>query len=178
MKRTIAGTGEFLEIEEGPKRPWKEVKEVIDKERKRIWFKAPDEIHKVMQGYTRGPHGQYFTTLVFLLGMVKDLGAEETQKVLFKADDKRYTLDMLKDLVVDWSVLMWFIKYCGLETPWMLYKDVLNSFDTITTKEEFKELMIAFKHYLGKYHLWYQHYFPWNVGIHQVFKKQASFVPP
>jgi hypothetical protein len=44
--------------------------------------------------------------------------------------------------------------------------DIIDSFDSIKTKEELADLLWSWFNYVNRIHRWFQLIFPWNLGDH------------
>jgi len=148
---------------------WKAVQNKIEKETEKIQYTPPEEVLKIFHygiiDSGAGSYGQYFTTMVFAEGDCRALAFYNANNLLIIAEEESFTLEHLKIMARLYLPLgSEFLGYCGLEKIWKFTQDVLGALDTLTTKDDYKELINALNTYVAVVHGWIHHYFPWNIG--------------
>lgn len=147
---------------------WKEVKSEIEAETERIWLREPEEITQCRNGEFPsglGSYGQYFSNLVFLEGDQR-CTYKGGSTVIKSIMDPSFTLDACKKLF-EWITLFntGFLSCINLEKQHKFARDIIDSYDTIKTKEELKELVTAFFIYAHRMYFWAFNAFPWSLGF-------------
>jgi hypothetical protein len=150
-------------------RTWGEVRDRIQTASRKIWLEEPLELKKLRMGIIdsgAGTYGQYFSTLVFAEGDIRALGAYCAGGLAKCAALESITLQQLKDMVeIFLPVSANFLGYCGMKSVWGFTQDIMEVLPTIETKEQFRELLIAFARYALMLHIWVNNYFPWELGL-------------
>jgi len=147
---------------------WKDIKNEIDAELKRIILEEPVEVKKIRMGIIEsgaGTRGQYYTTFVFAFNDLRNYGSLGLRPLFKATADPTFTVDQLKTLFKYSTVLAVFLRYCGLKKVLTFRNNILEAFDTIQTKEQFKEVVMSYLCYISRLQLWCHHYFPWAVGV-------------
>jgi hypothetical protein len=159
---------------------WRKVKEEIEAEIDDIWLNEPEEIKKSRLGIFpsgAGVYGQYFGNIFFISGDIRAIGYWVVEPSIMRClDSPDFTLDHCKKLF-EWLTF----HVCELlggtygekcPAPWLnmgtlyrLCKDILASYDTIKTKEEFKELLVSWYTYVNRLYRWSFFMFPWHLGL-------------
>ena len=158
---------------------WRSVKEEIEKEIDRIWWNEPEEVTMSKLGIYPGGAGvgnQFFGNLFFQVADTQAMGwwtVEPTMKQVM--EDPEFSLEQCKKVWRYSTVHM--VKLFGesdppkTPAPWMncgtLYRfciDMLDSMNTIETKEEFGELLWSWFNYVNRLNGWYALVFPWHLG--------------
>ena len=158
---------------------WYEVKEEIEKEIDRIYWEEPEEVTKSKLGVFpsgAGTDGQVLGNLFFLVCDLQAMGWWTIEPAILAAiDDPSFTLEhckrMWKYLTVHMASLMGEVDMPKCPAPWLnlpklwqLCKDIVDSFDTIKTKEEFADLIWSWENYVNRYNRWFFLVFPWHLG--------------
>lgn len=158
---------------------WHVVKNEIEDEIDKIWWDEPEEVTMSKLGIYRGGAGvgdQFFGNLFFLTADTQAMGwwtVEPTMKQVM--EDPDFNLEQCKKVWRYSTVHM--VRLFGesdppkTPVPWMncgtLYKfcmDILDSLDSIKTKEEFWELLWSWFNYVNRLNGWYALVFPWHLG--------------
>lgn len=160
---------------------WREVKEEIEADIDRIMWDEPEEITKSMRGIYpsgAGAHGQTFGNMLFVCSDLEALGALWPCWFNSVMDDPEFTLNHWKKLfryVNDYMAQL----LGGVDTttpncpaPWLnlpkvlqFCQDIMESFDTIKTKEEFRDLIWSWNKYMYRLYTWSLLKFPWHLGL-------------
>lgn len=160
---------------------WKEVKKAIDDELASIWLTEPIELKKFRYGIVEtgaGAYDQYFSTWVFGDGEIRALGIycifNAIEACERKAPNPIYSLEQCKDLFkYGCAVCAEYVAYnMAMPKIWSFYNDILASYDSIDSKEDFAELLYSYYGYINKMHLWIHHMFPWALGT--AFPRNAA----
>ncbi len=147
---------------------WKVVHQTIDAENRRLRTEPPEEVVKVFH-YSiidsgAGMDGQAFPTWFFSAADVRYVAAYCYQIVRL-ARDPSFTLDQLKTMARTFLPQpAEFSGYCGMEKLWCYTQDLLASLDTVSTREDFLELINAMLQYGANLNSWIHHYFKWEMG--------------
>jgi hypothetical protein len=147
------------------------VRELTDKiiaETDRIWLHEPDEVKRLRLGLIESGAGidnQCFTTMVFVDGELRDLGAYIFWSLINVAEDQIFSLDHCKKLYrVIVPVGAGFLGFCGFEKLRAFHTEMEKTVDRLETKEEFREIVAALYTYVNRLHYWVHHMFPWHLG--------------
>lgn len=158
---------------------WKKVKQEIEKEIDRIWFKEPEEVEISKLGIFpsgAGTDGQILGNLFFLVADTQGMGWWTTEPALKAAlADPTFTLEhckrMWKYLTVHMAGLMGEVDPPKCPAPWLnlpklwrFCQDIVDSFDTVKTKEEFADLIWSWTNYVNRLNKWFFLVFPWHLG--------------
>lgn len=147
---------------------WRTVRDRITKETRDIWLREPEDVKKLVEGVIdcrAGTYGQYFSTLVFADGEIRALGIYCAFGLVKAAQLEHFTLENLKAMarfLLD--VAPGFLAYCGLKQVGRFTVEILEALDTVKTKEEFSDLIMAYMCYCNRVHMWMLLLFPWGVG--------------
>lgn len=156
---------------------WKEVKNEIEEELDRIWFKCPDELLLAREGIFpsgAGVHGQAAGNFMFMWGDSHALGKccfAPCMYFYLSSDD--FSLEQCKIIFERTNRLK--CKILGLSLgegskcpgPWLnlpkFYKfsqDIVSSYDTIKTKAELKSVVWSWLNYVDRINHWLYTLFP------------------
>lgn len=148
---------------------WKHLKKEIEQETERIMFDPPDEVLAIYKygivASDAGSFGQYFTTMVFVEGDCRALAYYNANNLIVVAENDSFDLEALKFMTrLYLPVSAEFLGYCGLKNVWRFCKEILDTLDTLDSKEDYKALINSYNLYIACVHTWIHHYFPWNIG--------------
>lgn len=157
---------------------WEDVRNEILEEARRIWFEEPDEIKMIIRGIY--PSGAGVGDIVFgnHFNVVQEMQTisygtvEPTMYALF--DNPEFSLDQCKTI---FKYMMHkhteltggvYEHYCPY--PWLnlikfrkFYLDIVEAYDTITTKEQFRSLVWVFCGcYCARLCFYLQNALPWD----------------
>ncbi|NLC10932.1 MAG: hypothetical protein GX767_01590 [Firmicutes bacterium] len=158
---------------------WRDVKEALEKEIDKIWFEEPLEVTMSKHGVFpsgAGTKGKYFGNLLFLVADTQAMGWWTIEPAMYAAlDDELFTLEHCKRMFKYLTVHM--AKLMGAELPpncpgpwlnlpkvWSFCQDIVDSFETITTKEDLKDLIWSWENYINRLNRWFYLVFPWELG--------------
>ena len=160
---------------------WREVKKAIYDECLRIWHDEPEEVRMCRLGVFpsgAGTDKQCLPNLFFLNADTQAMGWWTTEPAMYKilADDD-YSLAICKKtfyyLNSHMAHLMGDTWDPGCPAPWMNLKtltqfsdDILDSYDSITTKDDFHNLLWTWFTYVNRLNHWFYTIFPWELGNH------------
>ena len=160
-------------------RDWRTVKDEIETDIDRIWWEEPEEVTMSKLGIFpsgAGVDGQALGNLLFLVADTQGMGwwtAEPAMKQAF--EDETFTLEHLKRM---WKYIVFHMgKLMGdtappeCPAPWLnlplltkFCNEIVESFDSIQTKEEFADLLWSFFNYVNCLNRWFFLVFPWHFG--------------
>jgi hypothetical protein len=170
---------------------WRDVKDEIEAEMDRIWWEEPEEVTMSKLGiFPSGASvdGQVLGNLFFQVADTQGLGwwtAEPAMKQAF--EDETFTLEHCKKMWKYISVHM--AKLLGgadppiCPAPWLnlpklaqFCNDIVESLDTVKTKEEFEDLLWSWFYYVNRLNSWFFLVFPWHHGKSHPLLKQDDVV--
>jgi hypothetical protein len=158
---------------------WREVKDEIEKDIDRIWWEEPEEVKKSKLGIFpsgAGTDGQVLGNLFFLIADTQGMGWWTVEPAIQAAiADPTFTVEhckrMWKYLTFHMAGLMGEVDPPNCPAPWLnlpklwqFCKDIVDSFDTIKTKEEFADLIWSWENYVNRLNWWFFLVFPWHLG--------------
>lgn len=150
---------------------WETLKQDIEAETKRIAVKEPEELTLLRTGRLNnkaGSFGQFFTTLDFANGMIRDYSMYTMYPILKLAYEADYTLEHLKKLIAvfhpPYSEYLGYSGYTLMKQFDRTFRECLDEND-IQSKEEFISLYRSYLIYTNKLAAWSFHYFPWEIGF-------------
>jgi hypothetical protein len=150
------------------KADWKHLKRNLENETKKIMLEEPVDVKRLYEGifpYDVGVGGQYFTAQCFVWSSVQGLGFTYVSHGILRAlEDPDFSVEQCKKLFKYMHVMNDFLGYAGLEKLYSFTKELLKAFDSIKTKEELEELMVAYFKYTGRLYGWVHQRFPWGLG--------------
>jgi hypothetical protein len=170
---------------------WLKVKNEIEKEIDKIWWKEPEEVTMSKLGVFpsgAGTEGQVLGNLFFLIADTQGMGWWTTEPAMKAAmTDSLFTLEHLKRMwkymTVHMAGLMGEVDKPKCPAPWLnlpklwrFCQDIVDSFDSIKTKEEFADLIWSWTNYVNRLNKWFFLVFPWHLGkqFPRVEKKYVS----
>lgn len=159
-------------------RHWTDVKDEIERELDKIWFDEPIEVILSKKGIFpsgAGAYGNYFGNLFFQLSETQGLGPYIIEPLFYQAlEDDLFTVEHLKKMFTytyyrkckllgdedgNGCPAAWF----NLPKAWRFYNAVVECFDTVDNKVDFKDLMWSWFAYLTRMYRWFHTVFPWEV---------------
>ena len=81
---------------------WQDLRDRMLAETERIWFEEPDELKELRLGVLKnkaGSYDQYFTTIDFANGMIRDFSMYTMYPILKLALNPNIPLEQMKDIV-------------------------------------------------------------------------------
>ena len=158
---------------------WRVVKDEIEKDIDRIWWQEPEEVTMSKLGIFpsgAGVDGQVLGNLFFLVADTQGMGWWTAEPAMKQAlEDEMFTLEHLKRMwkyiVVHMGKLMGDVDPPECPAPWLnlpkltkFCNDIVDSFETIKTREEFADLLWSFFNYVNCLNRWFFLVFPWHLG--------------
>lgn len=159
---------------------WKDVQRAIQTEMEQMWFDEPKEVTMCKLGVFpsgAGMEGQAFFNQFFLVSDTEALGYGVAENCLYEiADDESFTLAqcqkvfqfmtegnsrVMGDKAEPGCTAPWF----NMGKLWQLYQDIVESFPTMESKTDFKNMMWSWECYVNRYHFWFWNVFPWELGL-------------
>lgn len=162
----------------GLKRPMAEIKNQkiktligrIYEECEQIWLSPPRDLLNIHQGIIKskaGSYDQYFSTMVFVNGEIRQLGYNAFGGLLKTFTNPKVSLKVTKELIRPFTkIAASFLGYCGLEKLNSLTQEALILSREASSKKELITLYSALCTYTNRLHGWSLHYFPWRYGEH------------
>lgn len=154
---------------------WREVKRNIEDEIDRIWWEEPEEIKKTRLGIYpsgAGVYNQYLGNLYYVHGDLLALAYETAQPLMRQVlDDSDFTLEHCKKI---WRSLNMnkceLLDWLNFKKVLVLANDIVESFESIKTKEEFADLFWSWNNYINRLQEWAFFTFPWELAL--LFQKK------
>ena len=158
---------------------WRVVKDEIEAEIHRIWFDEPEEVTMSKKGIFpsgAGTDGQVLGNLFFLAADLEAMGHWTTNHGMYAILNNpdftlgqckqmfRYLTDHMAKLMGDEKPPKCPAPWLNCGTLWRFYKDILASYDSVGTKEEFADLLWSWFNYVNRLYRWYFLVFPWHLG--------------
>jgi hypothetical protein len=158
---------------------WTEVKDRLEDEIDRVMWDEPVEVKMSRLGvFPAGPGtaGQYLANLVFLVADSQAMSWWTAIPAINQAlADPELTVEACKKfwryINVHMAHLMGDVAPPNCPAPWMnlpllseLCDAVVESFDTVTTKDELADLLWSWNCYLERLNRWFFLVFPWELG--------------
>jgi hypothetical protein len=158
---------------------WRVVKDNIEKEIDSIWFEEPEEVKMSRMGIFpsgAGTDGQILGNLFFLVADTQAMGWWTAEPAIKSAiDDPDFSVKHCKRM---WKYMTYHMAnlmgdldppkcpapWLNLPKLWQFCKDIVDAFDTITTKEEFADLIWSWENYVNRLNKWFFLIFPWHLG--------------
>jgi len=153
---------------------WLEAKQELEKRTLEVFEDCPDEIKRFHYGIIThsdaGKHSlnQYFGHWVHAYAHFMLYAKDMLNTVRRLTADPDYDLPQLRKLLCDISkphgehTLL--VEYGGQQHLGDAIDLTLEALDTVTTKDEFTELVSALQSYASRLYWWFHWYFPWGVG--------------
>ena len=159
---------------------WQDVKDEIEREIDKIWFDEPAELTLGKQGIFpsgAGVDGQAFGSLVFMFADTHALGnLVFSPPMYYILKDPAFNLDHCKTLFAQTNInkcrILGMSSGPGTKCPaaWLnlpkfhkFCTDIIDSYDSIKTKEEFTDLLWSWFNYVDRMNKWVYIVFPWEV---------------
>lgn len=158
---------------------WTEVKARIEDELDRIMWEEPLEVKMSRLGVFpsgAGTGGQYLSNLVFQVADTQAMSWWTATPAMKQAlDDPELSVEHCKRfwkyMTLHMAHLMGDVAEPGCPAPWLnlpvlasLADDVVDSFDTISTKDELADLLWSWSAYVERLNRWFFLVFPWELG--------------
>jgi len=159
---------------------WTKVKDEIEAEIDKIWWEEPEEVKMSRLGIFpsgAGSWNQVLGNLLFLVADTQGMGWWTAEPAINAAiADPTFTLEhckrMWKYMTKHMADLMGDVDPPKCPAPWLnlpkvtkFCNDIIDSFDTIKTKEEFADLIWSWENYINRLNKWFFLVFPWHLGM-------------
>jgi hypothetical protein len=160
---------------------WKDVKAALEQEIDAIWWEEPEEVAMTRRGEFpsgAGTDGNMLGNLFFLVADTQAMGWWTSEPAMNQAlRDPEFSVEhckrMWRYINLHMAKLMGDIDPPKCPAPWLnlpklvsFAHDIIDSFDSIKTKEELADLLWSWFNYVNRIHRWFQLIFPWNLGDH------------
>jgi hypothetical protein len=146
---------------------WQDLRDRMLAETERIWFEEPDELKELRLGVLKnkaGSYDQYFTTIDFANGMIRDFSMYTMYPILKLALNPNIPLEQMKDIVKAFHPPYTdYLRYSGYITLDAFDREFISLMDTFESKDDFIDCYKAFLRYANKVAAWSYHYFPWEI---------------
>jgi len=158
---------------------WREVKDEIEADIDRIWWEEPEEVTMSKLGIFpsgAGVDGQVLGNLFFQVADTQAMGWWTAEPAMKQAlSDPTFPLEyckrMWKYMTVHMGRLMGDTDPPACPAPWLnlpklaqFCNDILDSLDTIQSKDEFADLLWSWFSYVNCLNRWFFLVFPWHLG--------------
>ncbi len=167
----MPGTSSKMYQVKTPQTANKKLNIFLDKVYKEInngFVKPPKELVDIFTGKEQegvGTYNQYFATMVFVNGELRQLGYNALGGLLKVASDEKVDLKVFRRVIEPFSkVAAGFLGYVGLKTLHEFVEEALILSKEIKSREEMIELFNAVTTYSNQLHGWSLCYFPWICG--------------
>lgn len=156
---------------------WKEVKEEIEQELDKIFWDKPVEFQMIEKGYFpsgAGTDGSAVGNMYFMISDTSNIGRHVVEPMMWAAvGDETIDVETIKKM---WKYATGgTTQLLGSEAPpncpapwlnqpkmWKFYNDIVDSFPTITTKEEWVDVYFSWAQYLTCLNRWAMICYPWE----------------
>ena len=156
-------------------RDWQEVKMMMEKEIDKIWFDCPLELELAKKGIFpggAGTYGQAFGNLAFMFADSHCFCCLFFSGPMYKMiQHPDFTLEQCKFVFQSFSHHKTRIMGAGEQGAWLNMPKfweftcaIIEAYDSITTKEDFHDLLWSFFNYVDRFNRWTYVMFPWEVG--------------
>lgn len=140
----------------------------VYKEINKTFATPPKELVDIFIGKEQkgvGTYNQYFATMVFVNGELRQLGYNALGGLLKVASDKNVDIASFIRMVEPFcKVAAGFLGYVGLKTLHTFIEEAIILSKEIEVREEMIELFNAVTTYANQLHGWSLCYFPWKYG--------------
>lgn len=151
---------------------WKDVVKEIESNLDRIWLEEPQELRKVASGVIASGAGsgkQVFSVLVHLEAYLMIVSQDILFRFMKSSWHENVGLEQIVGITREFLFgtfhIFEFLEDLGLDGMHALGKKYDASLDTVTTKEEYRELTASMHSYVIKLHQWMHLMFPWKLGV-------------
>ena len=157
---------------------WMEIKNEIEDEIDRIWFKVPEEIEMAMKGcFPSGANvdGSAFGDMYWLTTDTNKIGRHAVEPAMYRLlSDDQVSLEELKHfwkyLTGGTATVLGGVSQPICPAPWLnlggvcrFYHEIADAMDSIKTKDEFREILYSWFNYLTCLNYWARVKFPWEI---------------
>lgn len=161
------------------KRDWRNVKNMIENEIDKIWWEKPIEFRMAEKGHFPSGcnvDGGTLGNQYFMIADTSNIGRHVVEPAIYAAlDDDRFTVDQIKvmwdyltggtaRLLGSHSLPNCVAPWLNLPYVWDFYLAIVESFDSIKTKDDFREVYYSWANYLTCLNRWAMTTFPWHLA--------------
>ncbi len=136
----------------------------------------PKELVDIFSGREQegvGTYDQYFATMVFVNGELRQLGYNALGGLLKVVSDKKISLSSFRRMIEPFSqTAAGFLGYVGLKTLNEFVEEATILSKEIESREEIIELFNSITTYANQLHGWSLCYFPWKYGKYHMLDKK------
>ncbi|GIJ90378.1 hypothetical protein Asppvi_009332 [Aspergillus pseudoviridinutans] len=151
---------------------WRVAMHVIESQIERVWLQKPEEIEKISWGIIEsgaGSGGQCFSVMVHLKSFLLHLGCDVLYRLLkvSQYDDitLRTLIRMTREFIRDNFNTFEMLTDLGLPNMHDIGTMYSNALETLSSKEQYRQLTGALFTYVCRMHRWVHFIFPWNIGV-------------
>jgi len=154
---------------------WLTVKKELEAATLQLFDKCPDEILRFHYGIIshseagKRSYNQYFGHWVHAYAHYMMYAGDIMDTVRRLASHPDFELRHCKALWMDLSLPhgkhMLIVEYGGQKSLGKYIEKVAGCLDSLTTNQEFVDLIGAFQVYISRLYWWFHWYFPWGLGV-------------
>ena len=151
---------------------WKDVVEEINGHLDRVWLEEPKELRKVFNGVIGSGAGsgkQVFSVIVHLEAYLMIVSQDILFRFMKSSTHENLGVDQLVGITREFLFgtfhIFEFLEDLGLDGMHALGSRYDAALDTVTTKEEYRDLTAPLHAYVAKLHQWTHLMFPWKLGV-------------
>ena len=147
---------------------WRDLNERIITETERIWKEEPDEMKVMRLGLhpnKAGSKGQYWTTIDFANGMMRDFPMYTMYPILQLVRGGTFSLNQAKVMVRAFHPpYTEYLGYSGYTTLRAFGREFIAALDDFEDINVFVQCYTNLLKYCNKLGAWSYHYFPWEIS--------------
>lgn len=147
---------------------WEKLKIDIETATSIIQTREPDELYKIRTNQAdneAGSYGQYWSSLDFSNGMIRDFSMYTMYPILKLAYLPSYSLKQLEEAYMVFHIpYTEYLGYSGMHDLRMFCRRFRECFSEFESKDEFIDAYRSFLLYTNKLAAWSFHYFSWEIG--------------
>jgi len=151
---------------------WKDVVKEIEKNLDRVWLEEPTELRKVVNGVIGSGAGsgkQVFSVLVHLEAYLMIVSQDILYRFMKSSSHDNVNVEQIVGITREFLFgtfhIFEFLEDLGLDGMHDLGNKYNAGLDTVTTKEEYRDLTASMHTYISKLHQWIHLMFPWKLGV-------------
>lgn len=151
---------------------WKDVVKELNSNIDRVWLEEPKELRNVFNGVIGSGAGsgkQVFSVIVHLEAYLMIVSQDILFRFMKSSTHENVGVDQLKSITREFLFgtfhIFEFLEDLGLDGMHALGSKYDAALDTVTTKEEYRDLTAPLHAYVAKMHQWTHLMFPWKLGV-------------
>ena len=151
---------------------WKDVVNEIESNLDRIWLEEPKELRKVFNGVIGSGAGsgkQVFSVIVHLEAYLMIVSQDILFRFMKSSTHDNLGVEQLKGITREFLFgtfhIFEFLEDLGLDGMHELGSRYDAALDSVTSKEEYRDLTAPLHAYVAKLHQWTHLMFPWKLGV-------------